>query len=412
MKKSKLIIPSLCFAAFIGIACLWDKDTIEMERQEFPDTYELIIGKFLRHSPEFYQWRIQDCEKRIKNTPDSVRLYDDLAVAHSKLHNNKTAIKLMLTKDSIMPRLYETYANLGTFYIHDGQLAEGLEYIKRAIKMNPEAHFGRETYQQYVVEYILQKYPDGKIVLPLNPAPYCCDNPCDDNPCDNFYSLLLKKYNQQNKKKDNELPYKELKKALKGIQGMMKFGNYDSPVLLEVLGDLLISVPPDRQKQDYEAPARHLAIRAYIKASKEVKNNKAKKVYLEKVRSILYEIQEYDGDEQMKSEYEQNITLSLEKGITEGEQFYEQIRKNEMSWIAQGMNPEVKFDQVYYKKVRANRVPHIPQSEFRGDDDIVAQREVAIEENKKTESSLILPFLVAFLVVGGIIGYALKKFRG
>lgn len=407
MKKSKFIILSLCFAAFLSIACLWDKDTIEMERREFPDTYELIIGKFLRHSPEFYQWRVQDREKRIKNTLDSVRLYDDLAVAYSKLHINKTAIQLMLTKDSITPNLYETYANLGTFYIHDGQFAEGLKYIKRAIKMNPDAHFGREIYQQYVVEYILQKFPDGKIELPLNPALHCCDNPCD-----NFYSFLLKKYNQQNKKKKNELPYQELEKALKGIQGMMKFGNYDSPVLLEVLGDLLISVPPHGEQQDYDAPARHLAIRAYIKASKEVKNSNSKKIYLQKAWSILCGIQEYDGDEQMKNEYEQNTIASLEKGIAEGKQFYEQIRRDEMSWIAQGINPETKFDQIYYKKVRANKIPYIPQSKFRGDDDILAQKEVGIKENKKTASSLILPFLVAFLVTGGIVGYALKKFRG
>lgn len=37
------------------VACLWDYDTLAMERSRFPSTLELITGKFLRHSPEFYQ---------------------------------------------------------------------------------------------------------------------------------------------------------------------------------------------------------------------------------------------------------------------------------------------------------------------------------------------------------------------
>ena len=39
-----------------AVACLWDSDTIKMERSRFPTTLELITGKFLRHSPEFYEW--------------------------------------------------------------------------------------------------------------------------------------------------------------------------------------------------------------------------------------------------------------------------------------------------------------------------------------------------------------------
>ena len=41
-------------------ACLWDADTLPMERTLFPSVLELITGKFLRHSPEFYRWRVRD----------------------------------------------------------------------------------------------------------------------------------------------------------------------------------------------------------------------------------------------------------------------------------------------------------------------------------------------------------------
>ncbi|MEZ6049381.1 MAG: hypothetical protein R3C11_28140 [Planctomycetaceae bacterium] len=31
-----------------------------------------------------------------------------------------------------------------------------------------------------------------------------------------------------------------MKRAIKGVSGMMRFGHYDSPILLEALGDLLV----------------------------------------------------------------------------------------------------------------------------------------------------------------------------
>ena len=39
----------------VAAACPWDYDTIKRERTRFPGTLELITGKFLRHSPEFYE---------------------------------------------------------------------------------------------------------------------------------------------------------------------------------------------------------------------------------------------------------------------------------------------------------------------------------------------------------------------
>ena len=44
-----LALPTAAFA------CLWDYDTLKQERARFPDALEVITGKFLRHSPEFYE---------------------------------------------------------------------------------------------------------------------------------------------------------------------------------------------------------------------------------------------------------------------------------------------------------------------------------------------------------------------
>jgi hypothetical protein len=79
--------------------CMWDYDTLAMEREGFSDTLELISGKFLRHTPEFYEWRIQDREARLIDESENLSFYDDIGVAHDKLGNHDKAIELMLKKD-------------------------------------------------------------------------------------------------------------------------------------------------------------------------------------------------------------------------------------------------------------------------------------------------------------------------
>ena len=122
----------LSISVFIGLACLWDNDTIEMETKQFPDTLDLITGNFLRHSQEYYQWKIVDRNEKIKHHPDSIELYDDLAVSYSKIGKDSLAIQLMLKKDSISPGMYTTMANLGTFYIHHGDSRTGKKVHRKS----------------------------------------------------------------------------------------------------------------------------------------------------------------------------------------------------------------------------------------------------------------------------------------
>src|SRR5262245_46406128 len=76
-------------------ACLWDWDTLQMERRRFPGTLEMITGKFARHSPAFYEWRVQDRAKRMHSSAEDPALADDLAVAYSKLGRHAEGIALL-----------------------------------------------------------------------------------------------------------------------------------------------------------------------------------------------------------------------------------------------------------------------------------------------------------------------------
>ena len=62
----------------------------------------------------------------------------------------------MLDKERRHPGQYTTAANLGTFFIHRGDLPAGIAQLKRAVAINPAAHFGREEYQLKLAEFLLQ----------------------------------------------------------------------------------------------------------------------------------------------------------------------------------------------------------------------------------------------------------------
>jgi tetratricopeptide (TPR) repeat protein len=157
MARRRWVLASLLLASSAAVACLWDYDTLLAERARQPTTLELITGKFLRHSPRFYDWRRQDRLAKIEAGANAEALWDDLAVAYDKLGQHDQAIETARQRLIENPRRYETLANLGTFYLHSGQLQEGITTIDKALEVNPAAHFGRERIQRYLAEYILQR---------------------------------------------------------------------------------------------------------------------------------------------------------------------------------------------------------------------------------------------------------------
>src|SRR5262245_58215413 len=142
--------------ATAALACLWDSDTLQMERFRFPGALEIITGKFVRHSPEYYEWRITDRQEKLQQSPDDPALVDDLAVAYAKLGRPEQGIPLLEQSLAARPDRYETVSNLGTLHFFAGRLEASKDYIRRALAINPGAHFGREKYQLLLTEYVQQ----------------------------------------------------------------------------------------------------------------------------------------------------------------------------------------------------------------------------------------------------------------
>lgn len=300
------------------LACIWDSDTIIMERQRFPSTLELITGKFVRHSEEFYQWRIKDRLEKLKVAPEDLSYYDDLAVAYDKTGQDEKAIEIMLKKETLKPNMYETYANLGTFYIHSEQYKQGLEYIDKALEINPNAHFGREIYQKYLAEYVMDK---------------------DKLKGLGFAGFLRRKG------KSYYLGEEETKKAVKGVLGMMRFGNYRSSVLLSALGSLLEWDKNTENTRD----AKQLAARAYLKASYETKDEELKRLFRQKAEQALVG-QYIQVGSQLKVVKLDLVERNFKNELIEADRWYQVLQNNEITWVNQGSDPEKEFIKKYYNE--------------------------------------------------------------
>jgi hypothetical protein len=108
---------------------------------------------------------------------------DDLAVGHVHLGQYDRAIEIMRDKLTRQQRLgitgqdlYSTYANLGTAMmigaLHESAagkdttpaLRESLDWVRKSIEVNPQAHFGREVWQVVLGEFLLDVARDPTLL--------------------------------------------------------------------------------------------------------------------------------------------------------------------------------------------------------------------------------------------------------
>ncbi len=161
----------------------------------FAMVHDVIHERFPRHGAAYYTERNRRVRETLqsmlsaKSLADPARqmyfdLLDDLGVGLEAIGLRKEATQVMrdkLEQQHVLGfegrSLYTTYANLGTFLIHDNfgparqgdlearhRLREGLKYIRLSIDVNPEAHFGREVWQANAVEYMLSALEDPRIL--------------------------------------------------------------------------------------------------------------------------------------------------------------------------------------------------------------------------------------------------------
>jgi hypothetical protein len=177
------VVATAALLAGRAAACLWDYDTLAAEATAKPDLVRVITGRFERNPPLYYEMRLARVANELRQDPSQIAAYDDAAVACDRLGRDDEAIAWIQKKrkrlESLGPAAahkddwYRTYANEGTFYahrwLHDGapmarvaELKKARDLIERALKVNPDAHFGREVYQLIILDWLLA-VKQGKI---------------------------------------------------------------------------------------------------------------------------------------------------------------------------------------------------------------------------------------------------------
>ena len=154
----------------------------------FAMVQDVLTERFARHGAAYYQARLQFDEGRLAalaaDDPARFPLLDDLGVARERLGQADAAIATLRGKlDAQRQRemegrdLYTTYANLGTFLIHAAlrpalagdpaardRFREGADLIRESVRVNPEAHFGRERWQLAIAEFLLAAMANPKVL--------------------------------------------------------------------------------------------------------------------------------------------------------------------------------------------------------------------------------------------------------
>ena len=121
--------------------------------------------------------------------------------------------------------------------------------------------------------------------------------------------------------------------ALTGILGMMRFADFDNPILTEALGDVLRSGEADEN-------AAHLAAQAFLQASRK----SAKPADQERIGNKLEWAGMLTEGFQMRNEVK-----ALNASLAEGAALAAKVRADEIAWIKAGKDADAEFQKKYLK---------------------------------------------------------------
>jgi tetratricopeptide (TPR) repeat protein len=243
--------------AFVGLfllslngvarACIWDYDTLRDEQRGLPGVAEALAGRFEKRSLFFYQDRVARMQAHLQSKPDDLAAIDNYAVALFRVGQTDRAVAVLLDKEKRFPDQYTTASNLATFYMLSGDSASAIPLLEKALRINPDAHFGREEYQLKLARHLvdLAAHP-GEIPESDFLGVRWYSQPAS-MPSGTTRPFVPRIVSRSGKEVDA--------KAIDAIVGMIRFGTEQSPDLFLALGNQL------RLRGD-----QHLAVRAYSRA--------------------------------------------------------------------------------------------------------------------------------------------------
>lgn len=158
MKKIFLLL-TLLLNFTIGHACLNYYYSID-NAGHFHDAEGLKKAFNTNFNLKSIEADLKKMEVKLKSNKD-YKLLSDYAVLLLKAGRTKEAVDLLEQLSLKHPDEYQIAANLGTAYELAGNVEKALEYIKRGIELNPNAHAGSEWVHMKLLETKLKLEKDA-----------------------------------------------------------------------------------------------------------------------------------------------------------------------------------------------------------------------------------------------------------
>ncbi len=362
---------------FLASASLWDNETSKLNSVPYQTVMQVLVGNHLKHSQNYHFWRISTYENAWNKNPDSLLLYDAMAVSYHLTGRTNDAINLMLTKERKKAGEYSTYSNLATFYIADRELYKARFYAQKLLnKYSPLAL--RDKYQIYWIDYLIEcaarkgatKKLRRKLTLPVQ-GDFSVDDLATKRQIyeiPNFYTFLAQKFSSKNNSKHNSkdkknaiLTEKQTDEAIFAMVQLVRFSDSENVILIEAIGDLLLGKTAllvlekdqvtytEKQKEERQNKrgAAQVAAFAYLRAAQLISkySPKAEKSYTRLATSVLLHHQNY-----LKKEDKYTISdilIFLVQKIKERNNYLNPIFEQEKKWIDEGLQIDKEFEKNY-----------------------------------------------------------------
>ena len=206
-----------------------------------PGIAEVLAGQWEQHSAFFYRHRVEEMKAHLATHPDDWDAMDNLAVAQAKLGDTDAGIAVMFDKEKRHPGQYTTASNLGTFYMFKNDLPHAIDWLKKALAINPNAHFGREEYQLQLAQFLQRTnaHPEVRAddFLDLRKFRYRNEDGSLDKPPEDSYDTNDSFLMVGRPEHFDDFHMKP--NVFDGVVGMIRFGTTQSADLYFALGDLL-----------------------------------------------------------------------------------------------------------------------------------------------------------------------------
>jgi tetratricopeptide (TPR) repeat protein len=318
-----------------------DDDTLRQERELFPDVLETITGKFVRHSPAFYEWQIRDRQTRLAADPNDPALADDLGVAFLQTKQFAKAIDVLTKSAEAHPDRRETHARLGRAYILAGDPKKALSHLDRALAGRPDP--GPERYVRWLAEYLAESPIRRLPVAPVDPKADWPHRPRS------FAVFLRTKLGKPDLDLDDARP------AVAALVEFLRTGYLESLPPHEALGDLLC------YSSDVGKPvARRLAARAYLRAGYLQNNPGVRKPYITLAEWTLTHRAGPGGDYAEGKEAMPVLTRFTEE-TDDAANWYAELSAREAEALAASPDPGGELERLYPDPPR---VPDEPNDDW------------------------------------------------